>query len=422
MRPVPERPDGRVSAKALLVVLCWAAAAGEAPCVETVGQAATPFLRQGKDFARVSVLPVSPVDEEPSSTWPPTIVATSQDACCDDKAVQLLGLVVLGLTFCSCACLSLYGLWASLKSGAARSATFARSGSRPLAREGDFDGAYQNSLVFKSSVVPMLCNNQQHSRSIGSGTPAARSFNGELGPNRRGASASYGSHAAQSDTGSPRHSELAPSITLWVYQPPEHRNIDFREEPRIESRRMGKQLEPGKVFWVGETVDSEEGVVFLRVVDYNGWVFDRHPGLGVLCRPAPLIVLRIFPEEDKAGFKVSFLWGSPLVTAATSQSAIESGLRSDDLIVRVDGVWVREKAHGTAVFKHAIASARADGRPMELHVYRQEEDGTSKAAGDTEGGDEAVGVNTDDSPRSSMASRDLESDAGRQDDAHSYVT
>lgn len=74
----------------------------------------------------------------------------------------------------------------------------------------------------------------------------------------------------------------------WMYKPEVFAPIDTRAVPEVEGPRLGHRLKPGDVFGVSEEREAD-GVLFLRLSDGRGWLFDRKPGFGTMCvrHPAP---------------------------------------------------------------------------------------------------------------------------------------
>jgi len=325
------------------------------------------------DFA-VSADPLGHVEPRPCAPVAGSIVITDPsahdpetDTCCDDTHDRIKGLAILALIFFVSAAISFFGLWTSL---------------RPNARRAPGAEAPPDS--------ELLHTPQGHlpARSIGSATPPARSWDAEnlsrSRANSRGSARSWMSNPDGAELS--EHSQSFRRSQLWIYTPPEFKPIDLREEASHAARRVGMQLQPNDLFFVNETKALDEGVTFLRLQDGRGWVFDRlTPQMtatsqaliaagGVLCKPVNLLELRVMPEQDKAGYKVIFKAGGPLVSAVHSSSASEAGLRAGDRIIRVDGVWVMEKNAGREALHRAVSVARANGKPMILDIFRQEED------------------------------------------------
>lgn len=62
---------------------------------------------------------------------------------------------------------------------------------------------------------------------------------------------------------------------LWMYEPANGKPIGIRGEPDIRGARTGGMLSPGEKFKVSEIQAGEHGVLFLRLSDGRGWVFDE---------------------------------------------------------------------------------------------------------------------------------------------------
>merc|ERR1712226_1635894 len=71
--------------------------------------------------------------------------------------------------------------------------------------------------------------------------------------------------------------------TLWRYSPPDGRVLDIRIGPDINSARREDRISSGDVFQVSEEVLGPDGVLYLKLADNRGWVFDRKPGVGFMC-------------------------------------------------------------------------------------------------------------------------------------------
>lgn len=72
-------------------------------------------------------------------------------------------------------------------------------------------------------------------------------------------------------------------VTLWQYEPFNGQEMDIRTEPRINADRVSHCLSPGDMLQIVEELPGQYGVLFLRLADGRGWVFDRIPGRGRLC-------------------------------------------------------------------------------------------------------------------------------------------
>lgn len=97
------------------------------------------------------------------------------------------------------------------------------------------------------------------------------------GPNRELRSIAPGRLRRRGLTAAP-----GPVDALWRYASPNDVAIGIRSVPEIEGPRDG-QLQHGHVFRVSEHREGADGVLFLRLADGRGWVFDRKPGVGTMC-------------------------------------------------------------------------------------------------------------------------------------------
>lgn len=91
-------------------------------------------------------------------------------------------------------------------------------------------------------------------------------------------------------------------IATWVYNPDNGVGMAIRKESEVDGERSPHVLSPGDVFSVSEE-RMRDGVLFLKLSDGRGWIFDRAPDNGVMCeRHGPAPVERVEPpilEEDQ---------------------------------------------------------------------------------------------------------------------------
>eukprot|EP00928_Gymnodinium_smaydae_P041795 TRINITY_DN28244_c0_g1_i1.p1 TRINITY_DN28244_c0_g1~~TRINITY_DN28244_c0_g1_i1.p1 ORF type:complete len:227 (+),score=40.59 TRINITY_DN28244_c0_g1_i1:125-805(+) len=81
---------------------------------------------------------------------------------------------------------------------------------------------------------------------------------------------------------------LSSSVAPWKYQPVNGKAIGIRPDPDLDdSDAASEELLPGDVFSVSESRRGSDGVLFLKLADGRGWVFDRKPGVGTMCVPSP---------------------------------------------------------------------------------------------------------------------------------------
>jgi hypothetical protein len=69
----------------------------------------------------------------------------------------------------------------------------------------------------------------------------------------------------------------------WVYQPANGAPMAIRRSPEIDGERTDHRVHSGDEFVVDEIMDSGSGVLFLKLQDGRGWLFDKHPEYGDLC-------------------------------------------------------------------------------------------------------------------------------------------
>ncbi|CAK0907602.1 unnamed protein product [Prorocentrum cordatum] len=70
-------------------------------------------------------------------------------------------------------------------------------------------------------------------------------------------------------------------VSSWRYV--DHIGAAVRAEPRIDGPRTEHAVAPGSIFGVSEERPGADGVLYLRLADGRGWLFDSVPGVGVLC-------------------------------------------------------------------------------------------------------------------------------------------
>jgi hypothetical protein len=83
--------------------------------------------------------------------------------------------------------------------------------------------------------------------------------------------------------------------TMWLHQPEFVAPLGIREVPDINGPRTGGVLMPGEVFAVSEELEGPGEILYLKLADGSGWVFDRKPGVGSMCvrhvppTPTPIV-------------------------------------------------------------------------------------------------------------------------------------
>lgn len=77
----------------------------------------------------------------------------------------------------------------------------------------------------------------------------------------------------------------AAEAKLWLYNPPSFRDVAIRATPSIEGPRTALTMRPGQRFMVSEELVGEDGILYLKLADGTGWMFQSKPGSGTLCVP-----------------------------------------------------------------------------------------------------------------------------------------
>lgn len=79
------------------------------------------------------------------------------------------------------------------------------------------------------------------------------------------------------------------SPSTWRCLPVNYRPIRIRQDPDYLAAGVALEgndiIRVNEVFEVSETIHGEDGVVYLRLSDGRGWLFDRLPGVGTMCVP-----------------------------------------------------------------------------------------------------------------------------------------
>jgi len=73
-----------------------------------------------------------------------------------------------------------------------------------------------------------------------------------------------------------------PQPEWWRYTPFNGKAMAVRERPDMAAKRTDTILQPGDVFQVDASHLDEEGIMYLRLADRSGWLFDKAPD-GLLC-------------------------------------------------------------------------------------------------------------------------------------------
>ncbi|CAE8624260.1 unnamed protein product [Polarella glacialis] len=72
-------------------------------------------------------------------------------------------------------------------------------------------------------------------------------------------------------------------ISKWRYAPHDGCHMDVRAAPMIGGMRSSSILIAGEIFDVCQSLVGADGVLYLKLSDGRGWVFDKKPGVGALC-------------------------------------------------------------------------------------------------------------------------------------------
>lgn len=70
---------------------------------------------------------------------------------------------------------------------------------------------------------------------------------------------------------------------LWRYDAGDGQSLVARCAPSIDAQKLQLALQPGTIFSVEEQKLGEDGVLYLKLAGNRGWVFDRKPGVGIMC-------------------------------------------------------------------------------------------------------------------------------------------
>mmetsp|Transcript_33857 Transcript_33857/g.72158 ORF Transcript_33857/g.72158 Transcript_33857/m.72158 type:complete len:170 (-) Transcript_33857:74-583(-) len=83
-------------------------------------------------------------------------------------------------------------------------------------------------------------------------------------------------------------------ISTWVYRPCNHKRMHIRAEPFVQGVKKGgtpQYIECEEVLSIseeraGDPARGEQNILFLKLADGRGWVFDHKPDVGVMCKRA----------------------------------------------------------------------------------------------------------------------------------------
>jgi len=107
--------------------------------------------------------------------------------------------------------------------------------------------------------------------------------------------------------------QTVPLAKVWRYDAGDDNPLVIRSEPNIDAPRTKYGLTPGQVFLVSQELRGEDGVLYLKLEDGTGWVFNSKPDFGTICerysegdiahwryndRETNLLTLRKVPDMD----------------------------------------------------------------------------------------------------------------------------
>jgi len=72
---------------------------------------------------------------------------------------------------------------------------------------------------------------------------------------------------------------------MWVYQPANGLPMSVRKYPEVNGEKTEDKIHPGTQFDVDEIVigDRDQNFLFLKLGNGRGWLFNKHPEIGMLC-------------------------------------------------------------------------------------------------------------------------------------------
>lgn len=82
------------------------------------------------------------------------------------------------------------------------------------------------------------------------------------------------------------------SHSQWMFKPPPGKfswAVRIRSEPDSSSSKTKYTLQPFSIFSVSQEVQGCDGVLYLKLMDGRGWVFDRVPQVAIMCIKLPYI-------------------------------------------------------------------------------------------------------------------------------------
>ncbi|CAE8623776.1 unnamed protein product, partial [Polarella glacialis] len=102
---------------------------------------------------------------------------------------------------------------------------------------------------------------------------------------------------------------------MWLYNPPTYREMAIRKMPDVDGPRTAAMLRAGQRFLVSEEFKGSDGVLYLKLADSSGWVFESKRAGEVLC----------FRQEGKIPASLLTLPETSLGTALATQPLFSRG-------------------------------------------------------------------------------------------------
>jgi len=168
----------------------------------------------------------------------------------------------------------------------------------------------------------------------------------------------------------------------WRYDAGDKQPLVIRSEPDVDGKRTTEVLNPGTVFSVSEEKVGEDGVLYLKLADGRGWVFDRKPGVGSMCErqvsevsywrydagDGQLLVLRQAPELDAPRTKKGIKPGEVFQVAREQEGA--DGVIFLKLANGSGWAFDRKPGVGTMCERHMDKEAFATPSPLWRYVAK----------------------------------------------------
>lgn len=160
------------------------------------------------------------------------------------------------------------------------------------------------------------------------------------------------------------HSAPSASGGRWIYAPADGKPISVRVAPDIDAPRTDFLVEAGAAFEAADERPGERGVLYLRLADGRGWLFDRKPGVGVLCVREAVVLSR----------------GARAKPEAPDWSAVVGALLEDSQRLRQELARERDMRQGRASALRALEQVL---RPLRAEVAEARIATTCAGAGPT---------------------------------------